>query len=71
MNTKSLEIRHKAAEIIAEVTYGHTRAKAIDWAKEDKFDSCFREGLDILYALEQSGFSLLDIQRVTEIFQCA
>lgn len=38
-------------EAIAEHTYGHTRAEAIEWAKEDKFDSHCQQARELLGAM--------------------
>ena len=38
-------------ERLAEHLYGHSREKAIEWAKEDKFDSCYRQAEDIIKLL--------------------
>jgi hypothetical protein len=35
-------------EQVAEHLYGHPREKAIEWAKEDKFDSCARKAEEVL-----------------------
>ena len=38
-------------ERLAEYLYGHSREKAIEWAKEDKFDSCYLQAADIIELL--------------------
>ena len=38
-------------EAMAEHTYGHTRADAIEWAKEDKFDSHCQQARELLKAM--------------------
>lgn len=46
------------AERLAEHLYGHSREKAIEWAKEDKFDSCYRQAEDIIALLGLSWISV-------------
>lgn len=46
----------QTAEKIAEYLYGHTRAKAIEWAKTEKFDSRYHQAEEIL---ELIGFESL------------
>lgn len=38
-------------EAMAQHTYGHTRADAIEWAKEDKFDSHCQQARELLEAM--------------------
>lgn len=38
-------------EAMAEHTFGHTRADAIEWAKEDKFDSHCAQARELLAAM--------------------
>lgn len=35
-------------ERLAEHLYGHPRSAAIEWGKEDKFESCYRQAEEIM-----------------------
>jgi hypothetical protein len=45
------EITDTMADAGAQVMYGHTRAEAVEWAKEDKFDSCADRAREVYKAM--------------------
>lgn len=52
----SAEPPDEVIEAMAEHMYGHPRSSAIEWAKEDKFESYVRQARDI-YAVVVREFS--------------
>jgi len=42
------EVLHQLTHRVAEYLYGHTREKAVEWAKSEKYDSEAAKAIDIL-----------------------
>lgn len=59
--------REDLIEKLKEALYGHSREKAIEWAKEDKFDGHETRANEILKAISSAGLAVVPREPTPEM----